>query len=313
MSEFITTVFGIKYPIVQAGMVWCSGNKLAAAASEAGALGLIGGGSMRPDTFRAHIQRMRQRTTRPWGVNIPIFHKYAAEQITIALEENVSIFFTSAGNPRIYTPMLKSAGAKVVHVVATPAQAAKAAQAGCDAVVAEGFEAGGHNGPDELTTLVLVRLLAQTVDIPIIAAGGIADGYAMCAAISAGAHGVQVGSRFAVTQESSAHPGYKQAVIKAQACATVLALKKIGPARFLKNAFAERILAAESLGGNDEELRTLLGSGRARKGIFEGDIEEGELEVGQVAGLINDEPAAQEVVIRLMDEYRAARGRLPSF
>lgn len=311
MPALITELFGIRYPIVQAGMVWCSGHRLAAAASEAGALGLIGGGSMRPDTFREHLRRMPESTRQPWGVNIPIFHKYAADQITIALEEGVKIFFTSAGNPRTYTAALKEAGAKVVHVVATGAQAQKSEQAGCDAVVAEGFEAGGHNGPDELTTLVLVRLAVQAVKIPVIAAGGIADGHAMCAALALGASGVQVGTRFALTQESSAHAAYKQAVMDAGERATVLALKRIGPARFLKNAFAQQVLAAEARGADTQELTELLGQGRARRGIFEGDLENGELEVGQVAGLIADLPTAAQVVDALIEGYRAARAHLP--
>jgi enoyl-[acyl-carrier protein] reductase II len=311
MRTLITELFGIRYPIVQAGMVWCSGSRLAAAASEAGALGLIGGGSMRPDGFRDHLRTMRNLTQQPWGVNIPIFHKYAADQIAIALEEGVKIFFTSAGNPRSYTPALKEAGATVVHVVATSAQAQKSAATGCDAVVVEGFEAGGHNGPDEITTLVLVRLAVQAVQIPVIAAGGIADGHAMCAALALGASGVQVGTRFAITQESSAHPGYKQAVTVAGERDTVLALKRIGPARFLKNAFAHRVLEAEGRGAGAEELQALLGQGRARRGIFEGDREVGELEVGQVAGLISDVPTASEVVADLMSGYRQARAELP--
>lgn len=267
---------------------------------------------MRPDIFREHLRKMSTLTQNPWGVNIPIFHKYAADQLTIALAEGVKIFFTSAGNPRTYTPTLKAAGATVVHVVATSAQAQKCEHAGCDAVVAEGFEAGGHNGPDELTTLVLVRLVVQAVRIPVIAAGGIADGNAMCAALALGASGVQVGTRFALTQESSAHPAYKQTVIDAGERATVLALKRIGPARFLKNSFAQQVLSAEARGANAEELTQLLGSGRARRGIFEGDLENGELEVGQVAGLIGDLPTAKQVVEDLMEAYRNARTQLPA-
>ncbi|MEB3195703.1 MAG: nitronate monooxygenase [Candidatus Sericytochromatia bacterium] len=311
MRTAITDLFGISYPIVQAGMVWCSGSRLAAAASNAGALGLVGGGSMRPDTFREHLRAMPARTNLPWGVNIPIFHKYAADQIAIALEEGVRIVFTSAGNPKTYTPLLKQAGVTVVHVVATGAQARKSQDAGCDAVVAEGFEAGGHNGPDELTTMVLTRLAVQAVSIPVIAAGGVADGFQMCAALALGAAGVQLGSRFAVTQESSAHAAYKQAVCAATENATVLGLKAIGPARYLKNEFARAVQAAEANGAPPAELQALLGSGRARRGIFEGELDQGELEVGQVAGLIADVPTAAEVVARLLSEYAEARGRLP--
>ncbi|MEB3329074.1 MAG: nitronate monooxygenase [Candidatus Sericytochromatia bacterium] len=307
----MTELFGLQYPIIQAGMVWCSGSRLAAAAANAGVLGLVGGGSMRPDGFRDHLRRMRDLTPRPWGVNIPIFHTYAADQVTIALEEGVRIFFTSAGSPRTYTPALKEAGARVVHVVATGAQARKCEEAGCDAVVAEGFEAGGHNGPDELTTMVLTRLVVQAVRIPVIAAGGIADGHAMCAALALGAEGVQVGSRFAVTQESSAHVAYKQAVVEAPEAATVLGLKRIGPARYLKNAFAREVQLAEQAGATEDALRALLGTGRARRGIHEGDLEAGELEVGQVAGLIADVPSASEVVAALLREYGAARAALP--
>jgi enoyl-[acyl-carrier protein] reductase II len=311
MKTRVTALFGIQYPIIQAGMVWCSGSRLAAAAAEAGSLGLVGGGSMRPDGFREHLRRMPALTRRPWGVNIPIFHKYAADQVAIALEEGVRIFFTSAGSPRTYTPALKAAGATVVHVVATGVQARKCEEAGCDAVVAEGFEAGGHNGPDELTTMVLTRMAVQAVRIPVIAAGGIADGQAMCAALALGAEGVQVGSRFAVTRESSAHAAYKQAVVEAPEAATVLGLKRIGPARYLKNAFAQQVSDAERAGAPDEALRELLGTGRARRGIHEGDLVEGELEVGQVAGLIADVPTAAEVVEAMVREYRVAREALP--
>jgi enoyl-[acyl-carrier protein] reductase II len=312
MKTRVTELFGIQYPIIQAGMVWCSGSRLAAAAANAGALGLVGAGSMRPDGFREHLRRMRDLTRHPWGVNIPIFHKYAADQVTIALEEGVRIFFTSAGSPRTYTPALKAAGATVVHVVATGGQARKCEDAGCDAVVAEGFEAGGHNGPDELTTMVLTRLAVQAVRIPVIAAGGIADGRAMCAALALGAEAVQVGSRFAVTQESSAHAAYKQAVVEALEAATVLGLKRIGPARYLKNAFAGQVAEAEQAGASPEALRELLGTGRARRGIHEGDLAEGELEVGQVAALIADVPTAAEVVAAMVAEYHEARVGLPA-
>jgi enoyl-[acyl-carrier protein] reductase II len=312
MQTRVTALFGIRYPIVQAGMVWCSGSKLAAAASNAGALGLVGGGSMRPDLFREHLRAMKERTDRPWGVNIPVFYKYAPDLVQISLEEGVRTVFTSAGSPKTYTPSLKAAGVKVVHVVATGAQARKCEEAGCDAVVAEGFEAGGHNGPDELTTLVLTRLAADAVAIPVIAAGGVSDGRSMLAALALGADGVQVGSRFAVTVESSAHEAYKRAVVEAGEAATALALKRVGPARFLKNAFWERVRDAEAAGATPEALRELLGRGRERLGIHEGDLAEGELEVGQVAGLIRDVPTAAAVVEAMMAEYAAARERLPA-
>lgn len=292
-------------------MVWCSGSKLAAAASNAGALGLVGGGSMRPDLFREHLRKMRERTDQPWGVNIPVFYKYAPDLVQIVLEEGVRIVFTSAGSPRTYTPALKAAGVTVVHVVATGAQAKKCQDAGCEAVVAEGFEAGGHNGPDELTTLVLTRLAVDAVTIPVIAAGGISDGRSMLAALALGAEGVQVGSRFAVTTESSAHDAYKRAVIAAGETDTVLALKRVVPARFLKNPFWEQVREAEARCAPVEKLRELVGRGRARLGIHEGDLIGGELEVGQVAALIRDVPTTAEVVGAMLAEYEAARVRLP--
>lgn len=311
MNTSITRLFGIRHPIVQAGMVWVSGAKLAAACSNAGALGLVGAGSMRPDVFREHLRRMHALTDQPWGVNLPIFHKYAEDCVQILLEEGVKIVFTSAGSPKKYTPMLKERGLTVVHVVATGAQARKCQEAGCDAVVAEGFEAGGHNGPDELTTMVLTRLCVDAVTIPVIAAGGISDGRSMAAAFALGAAGVQVGSRFAVTTESSASEAYKRAVVEAGEAATALTLKQVVPVRLVKNAFYERVREAESRCASVEELRELLGTGRARLGIAEGDLDEGEIEVGQVAGLIRDVPDAAEVVERLLAEYQAAKHRLP--
>jgi enoyl-[acyl-carrier protein] reductase II len=311
METPVTKLFGIRYPIIQAGMVWVSGAKLAAAASNAGVLGLVGAGSMRPDLFREQIRKVKGLTDAPWGVNLPIFYKYADDCAQILLEEGVKIVFTSAGNPKKYTPTFKDQGLTVVHVVATAAQAQKCEAAGCDAVVAEGFEAGGHNGPDELTTMVLTRLVAKAVKIPLIAAGGIGDGQAMAAAFALGAQGVQVGSRFAVTVESSAHAAYKQAVVNAGEADTVLALKRVGPARFLKNGFYQQVAAAEARCASTDELKELAGPGRARRGIHEGDLVEGELEVGQVAGLIEDVPTAAQVVERLLAEYLEARSSLP--
>ncbi len=311
MRTRVTDLFGIRHPIVQAGMVWCSGSRLAAAASNAGALGLVGGGSMRPDLFREHLRKMGERTDQPWGVNIPVFARHAPDLVDIALAEGVKIVFTSAGSPRLYTPALKARGVIVVHVVATGAQARKCQDAGADAVVAEGFEAGGHNGPDELTTLVLTRLAVDAVAIPVIAAGGISDGRSMLAALALGAEGVQVGSRFAVTAESSAHDAYKRAVVEAGETDTALALKRVVPARFLKNQFWEQVTEAEARCAPVEELRELLGTGRARLGIHEGDLVGGELEVGQVAGLIHDVPTAAAVVEAMVAEYAAARAALP--
>lgn len=292
-------------------MAWCSGSKLAAACSNAGALGLVGGGSMRPDTFRDHVRKMRDRTDKPWGVNLPVFHKYTADQVQICLEEGVTIVFTSAGSPKTYGPALKAAGVTLVHVVATGAQAKKCQDAGCDAVVAEGFEAGGHNGPDELTTMVLTRLAVDAVDVPVIAAGGISDGRSMAAAFALGAEGVQVGSRFAVSAESSAHDFYKVAVVGAGETDTVLALKRVAPARFLKTAFWDIVREAEARCASVEELRELAGAGRARLGIFEGDLAAGELEVGQVAALIRDIPTAAEVVRAMLAEYALSKAALP--
>lgn len=311
MQTRVTSLFGIRYPIIQAGMVWVSGAKLAASVSEAGGLGLIGAGSMRPEVFREHVRRMAELTDKPWGVNIPIFSKYAEDCVAIALEEGVKVLFTSAGSPRVYTARAKAAGLTVVHVVATGAQAAKCEAAGCDAVVAEGYEAGGHNGPDELTTLVLTRLAVAATRLPVIAAGGIADGHAMAAALALGASGVQVGSRFALTRESSASEAYKRAVLEAGETDTVVTLKQVVPVRLVKNAFYEELRRAEAACASREELVALLGTGRARRGIFEDDQAGGEVEVGQVAGLIADVPPAAEVISRMLAEYETAKQSLP--
>jgi enoyl-[acyl-carrier protein] reductase II len=311
MKTRITDLFGCRYPIVQAGMIWVSGARLAAACSNAGALGLIGGGSMRPDCFEAHVQSMSGRTQAPWGVNIPIFYKYAEQLVEIAIAQGVRIVFTSAGSPKRFTPLLKSHGITVVHVVGNPTQARKCEEAGCDAVVAEGFEAGGHNSPDELTTMVLTRLVRQAVAIPVIAAGGIADGQALAAAFALGADGVQIGSRFAITQESSAHPSFKEFVMQHSSGATTLTLKRIGPVRLLESPFAAEALAAEARGASQDELRALLGQGRARQGIFEGNLVEGELEIGQVAPLLKHSPTAQTVINDLLGQYQSAKVSLP--
>lgn len=306
----VTALFGIEHPIIQAGMVYNSGAELAAAAAEAGCLGLLGAGSMRPDLLRAQIRKCRTLTTRPFGVNLPLLYDHAREAMDVALEEGVRIFFTSAGSPRRAIGPLKQAGCTVVHVVASPELARKCQDAGCDAVVCEGFEAGGHNGREELTTMVLVPQCVDAVAIPVIAAGGIADGRQMAAALALGASGVQIGSRFAVTRESSGHPAWKQAVVDAGPGDTMLVLKKHIPVRLLRNPFRERVMAAEERGAGRQELEALLGTGRARRGMLEGDLQEGELEVGQVAGMIRDVPTVAELVDRLLAGYATAAGRL---
>lgn len=309
----LTDLFGIRYPIIQAGMIWVSGAKLAAAVSNAGGLGLVGAGSMRPDLFREHLRKARTLTDQPFGVNIPIFYKYAEDCVAIALEEGVRIFFMSGGSPAKYTPMLKERGCTVVQVVGTAKHALKSQAAGCDAVVAEGFEAGGHNAPDETTTLVLVPQVVDAVDIPVIAAGGIADGRAMAAAFALGAEAVQVGTRFAATVESSAHEAFKEAIVKAEEGQTRLLLKKVVPVRLLVNSFAQKVIDAEARGASKEELADLLGAGRARMAIHEGDLEEGEIEVGQVSALIRDIRPAAEVLREMLDEYAKTLKRLPMF
>lgn len=307
----ITTLFGIRYPIIQAGMIWVSGGKLAAAVSNAGGLGIVGAGSMRPDVFRQQLQKAKGLTDRPFGVNIPLFYKYAAECLDIALEEGVRLYFMSGGSPSKYTPMLKERGCKVVQVVGTAKHALKSEAAGCDAVVAEGFEAGGHNSPEETTTMVLVPQVVDAVRIPVLAAGGIGDGRAMAAALALGAEGVQVGTRFAATQESAGHPAFKDAIVQAQEGDTRLVLKQIVPVRLKGNAFRDRVTEAERRGASKEELLELLGAGRARLAMHEGQLDEGEIEIGQVSALIHDLPPASEVVRRMILEYEAAKRRLP--
>jgi enoyl-[acyl-carrier protein] reductase II len=313
MQTAITTLFGIRYPIIQAGMIYCSGAKLAAAVANAGGLGLIGSGSMDADLFRSQIQKARAlcQPDAVFGVNVPIFHKHAEAQLQIAVESGVRIIFTSGGSPAVYTAKLKDAGCTVVHVVAAAKHAQKAASAGCDAVVAEGFEAGGHNGIDETTTMVLVPQVVDAVSVPVIAAGGIADGRTMAAAFVLGAAGVQVGTRFAATVESSAHEAFKQAIVSCGEGDTRLLMKQLMPVRLKRNAFAERVMAAEAAGATKEELSELLGRGRAKAAMAEGNLDEGEIEIGQIAGMIRDIPAAAEVVSRMLSEYEAAKARLP--
>lgn len=308
----ITSLFGIQLPIVQAGMIWVSGGKLAAAASEAGALGMVGAGSMQPDLLRQHVRKAKSLTNRPFAVNVPLLYAKAKEQIDVALEEGVRIFFTSAGSPKTYTSYLKDNGATVVHVTSSPELAMKCEAAGVDAIVAEGFEAGGHNGRDEITTMVLIPQVVDAVKIPVIAAGGIADGRGIAAALALGAQGVQMGTRFAATVESSAHENFKQAIIKASPGGTMLALKKLVPVRLMKNRFYEQVVLAEERGASKEELNELLGKGRAKRGMLEGDLDEGELEIGQAAGgLVRDVPTVAALIDRLRCEYAEAVSKLP--
>lgn len=299
----ITELLNIEYPIIQAGMVWVSGWKLASAVSNCGGLGLIGSGSMKPDLLREHIQKCKSATNKPFGVNIPLLRKDADELINVCLDEGIKIFFTSAGNPKTFTPMLKENGCTIIHVVANLKYALKAQESGCDAVVGEGVEAGGHNGADQITTFVLIPQLVDALKIPVIAAGGIADGRGILAALALGAEGVQIGTRFAATVESSAHENYKRKIIEAKDNDTILAFRKIGLVRMLKNDFAFRALRAEDECWDIIKLKDLLGSKRERAGIFEGDEVEGEMEAGQVAGLIKDIPTVKELMERLVKEY----------
>ncbi len=306
----VCDLFGIAHPIVQAGMICNSGAELAAAAANAGCLGLLGAGSMRPEDLRGQIRRARALTDRPLGVNVPLIYGHAAECLEVALAEGVRVFFTSAGSPKRVVGRLKAEGCLVAHVVAHPDLARKCEEAGCDAVVCEGFEAGGHNGRDELTTMVLTPLCVEAVGIPVLAAGGIATGAQLAAALALGDDGVQIGSRFAVTVESSGHPAWKRAVAAAGPADTHLCLKPLMPVRLLRNPFRDEIMRLEAAGASREELTALLGQGRARRGMLEGDLEGGELEIGQVAGLIDDVPTVADVVARLLAGYDAAVARL---
>ena len=309
-DTIITKLFGIEYPIIQAGMVWVSGGKLAAAAANAGCLGIIGAGSMRPDLLRDHIIKAKSLTDRPLAVNIPLLYKYAQEHIETSLENGIKIFFTSAGSPKKYTKYLKDKGCTVVHVTSSPELAVKCEQAGVDAIVAEGFEAGGHNGRDEITTMSLIPQVIKAVSIPVIAAGGIADGSSILACMALGANGVQIGSRFACTQESSAHENFKQAIIEAGPGDTRLSMKEVVPVRLLKNDFYSKVTELENSCAGKDALIELLGKGRARKGMLEGDLKEGELEIGQVSALINDQPTVQELVTSFLIDYEKVLSRL---
>jgi len=303
--SLINQLFNIKFPIVQAGMIWCSGWELASAVSNAGGLGLIGSGSMYPEILREQIQKCKKATNKPFGVNVPLLYPNIDEHIKIIIEEGVKIVFTSAGNPKTWTKHLKDHGITVVHVVSNVKFAIKCQEAGVDAIVAEGFEAGGHNGREETTTLVLIPQVKKAITIPLIAAGGIGSGQAIAAAFALGADGVQVGSRFAVTHESSCHINFKNAIVNAKEGDTQLSLKQLTPVRLIKNAFFEKVTALEKSGASVEELSALLGRGRAKKGMFEGDLEEGELEIGQVSGAIDKIQTAKEVMEELVAEYNA--------
>ncbi|UWX54008.1 nitronate monooxygenase [Maribacter litopenaei] len=307
MHNRITELFQIKYPIIQAGMVWASGWKLASAVSNAGGLGLLGAGSMYPEVLREHIKKCKIATNKPFGVNVPMLYPNVGEIFKIIEEENVGIVFTSAGNPKTWTDHLKERGITVVHVVSSLKFALKAQKAGVDAIVAEGFEAGGHNGRDETTTLVLIPLIKEQIQIPLIAAGGIATGEGMLAAMVLGADGVQIGSRFVASEEASSHRNFKDEVVKAQEGDTLLTLKELTPVRLLKNKFYSEVQLAYDRDATTEELKILLGRGRAKKGMFEGNLEEGELEIGQVSSIIHKILPAKEIVENIIIQFRKAK------
>ncbi len=302
----ICKLFGIRYPLIQAGMIWCSGWELASAVSNAGGLGIIGSGSMYPEILRAQIQKCKAATNQPFAVNVPMLYPDLDQHLQIIIEEKVPIVFTSAGNPKTYTAMLKSHGVKVVHVVSSVKFALKAQEAGVDAVVAEGFEAGGHNGRDETTTFCLVPMVRKELQIPLIAAGGIGTGQGMLAAMVLGADAVQIGSRFVASHESSAHQAFKEKVVAAKEGDTMLTLKELAPVRLIKNKFFNDVQAAYAAGATVEELKQVLGRARAKKGMFEGDLEEGELEIGQISGLIDQIQPAAAIVSEIIEEYNLA-------
>lgn len=310
MNTRITELFNIKYPLIQGGMIWCSGWKLAAAVSNAGGLGLIGAGSMYPEVLEEHLHKIKKATTKPFGVNIPLLYPDIEKIIQCVIEHSVPIVFTSAGNPAKYTSLLQSHGIKVAHVVPSTKLAIKCENAGVDAIVAEGFEAGGHNGREETTSLALIPAVRASISLPLIAAGGIGSGAAMLAAMALGADGVQIGSLFAASEESSAHLAFKQKIKEAEEGDTRLSLKKIVPVRLLRNPFAESIRVQEELGADKEKLAELLGTRRAKRGMFEGDIENGELEIGQVSAQIREILPATEILERLITEYDEAKNRI---
>jgi enoyl-[acyl-carrier protein] reductase II len=306
MQNRVTQLFNINYPVIQAGMIWASGWRLASAVSNAGGLGLIGSGSMYPAVLREHIQKCRAATDQPFGVNVPLLYPDIDKHIQIIIEEKVPIVFTSAGNPKTWTTVLKDNGIKVVHVVSSSKFALKAQDAGCDAVVAEGFEAGGHNGREETTTMVLIPAVCAAVNIPVIAAGGIATGRQMLAAMVLGAEAVQIGSRFVASGEASSHINFKEAVIHSNEGDTMLALKQLTPVRLMKNNFYNQIQEAEKKCASEADLKLLLGKGRAKKGMFEGNLEEGELEIGQVSAVIKSIQPAADIVKEIWNEFEKA-------
>ena len=303
----ITSLFSTKYPIIQAGMIWCSGWELASAAANAGCLGLIGSGSMYPDVLRDHIRKTKAATSKPFGVNVPMLYPDIDKHMRIIIDEGVKVVFTSAGNPKTWTKILKDEGITVVHVVSSVKFALKSQEAGVDAVVAEGFEAGGHNGRDETTTLCLIPMVKRELEIPLIAAGGIGTGRGMLATMLLGADGVQIGSRFAASAESSGHAGFKSEIVKAKEGDTMLTLKELAPVRLIKNAFFNELQTAYANGASVEDLKTLLGRARSKRGMFEGDLDQGELEIGQISGLIDDVKPVAEIVEEIIAEYNLAR------
>ncbi len=309
----ITSLFEIKYPLVQGGMIWNSGWRLASAVSNAGGLGLIGAASMYPDVLVEHVEKCKEATQRPFGVNIPMLYPNIEEHMKTVVDYKVPIVFTSAGNPKLWTQELKKHGIKLVHVVSSVKFALKAQEAGVDAVVAEGFEAGGHNGREETTTFTLIPMVKKQLDIPLIAAGGIATGSGMLAAMTLGADGVQVGSRFAASEESSAHQLFKQAIVDAKEGDTVLTLKELAPVRLIKNKFYEQVAQLYTTAPSRDQLSQLLGRARAKRGMFEGDMDEGELEIGQISGLINDIKPAATIVADMIKEYKDAKDALLNF
>ena len=312
MENRICNLFGIKYPIISGGMVWCSGWRLASAVSNNGGLGLIGSGSMHPETLREHIQKTKLATDKPFGVNIPLFYPELETILNIIADEKVPIVFTSAGSPKKYTAWLKERGIIVAHVIASSAFALKCEEAGVDAIVAEGFEAGGHNGREETTTMILIPAVRKVSSLPLMAAGGIGTGDAILAAMALGADGVQIGSRFAISEESSAHPDFKKLVTGLTEGDTKLALKKVAPVRLIKNEFFQAVNKLEQEGADGAELKALLGRGRAKKGMFEGNLVEGELEIGQVSSIISEVLPIETIMKNLIAEYQQARERLNS-
>ena len=310
MENRLCQLLDIQYPIIAGGMVWCSGWRLASAVSNAGGLGLIGAGSMHPDVLRAHIQKCKEATDKPFGVNVPLMYPEIEKVMDILMEEGVKIVFTSAGNPKTWTSRLKEQGMKVAHVVSSSKFARKCEEAGVDAIVAEGFEAGGHNGREETTTMCLIPHVRRSTSLPLIAAGGIGTGTGMLAAFALGAEGVQIGTRFALTKESSAHEAFKQLCLSLNEGDTKLLLKKVSPTRLVKGTFATEVEEAEARGASIDELRTLLGKGRAKKGIFEGNLEEGELEIGQIASLFREEQSVGEVMQELISDFHAGIERI---